>query len=128
MGNGLTETNAYNNRMRLTSETVGPSGSAYSLTLSYAPNGDVLTANDSANGDWAYTYDDFNRMITSSESSPDNAYAYGYDRFGNRWSQTVTAGSGYNSNLSFTANNPLDGYTCDIAGNVALADTGNGSI
>jgi RHS repeat-associated protein len=126
MGNGLTETNAYNNRMRLTSETVGPSGSAYSLALGYAPNGDVLTANDSANGNWTYTYDDFNRMVASSETSPQTAYSYGYDRFGNRWSQTVTAGSGYNSSLTFDANNHITSGSVgtDIAGNVDIANTG----
>src|SRR5580658_4912555 len=92
-------------QVRLTSEMVGPSGSAYSLAMSYAPNGDVLPGFDSANGNWTYTYDDFNRMVTSSETSPQTAYSYGYDRFGNRWSQTVTAGSGYNSSLTFDANN-----------------------
>jgi RHS repeat-associated protein len=125
----LTETNTYNNRMRLTSEMVGPSGSAYSLALGYAPNGDVLTGFDSANGNWTYTYDDFNRMVTSSETSPQTAYSYGYDRFGNRWSQTVTAGSGYNSSLTFDANNHFyeNPNGIDIAGDVDIADTGFGT-
>jgi RHS repeat-associated protein len=129
MGNGLTETNTYNNRMRLTSEMVGPSGSAYSLALGYAPNGDVLTGNDSANGNWTYTYDDFNRLATSSETSPQTGYSYGYDRFGNRWSQTVTAGSGYNSSLTFDANNHFyeNPNGIDIAGDVDIADTGFGT-
>jgi RHS repeat-associated protein len=67
-------------------------------------------------------------MITSSESSPDNAYAYGYDRFGNRWSQTLTEGEGYNSSVTFDANNHITSGSVgtDIAGNVDIADTGSG--
>jgi RHS repeat-associated protein len=128
LGNGLTETNTYNNRMRMTQDQVGTSGSAYSLSMSYAPNGDVLTANDSANGNWTYTYDDFNRLVASSQNSGQNAYSYGYDRFGNRWSQSVTAGSGYNSSLAYDANNRItSGITYEAAGNMGLANTGNGS-
>ncbi len=42
-----------------------------------------------------------------------------YDRWGNRWGQNITAGSGPQPQLSFnTANNQVNGYTYDVAGNV----------
>lgn len=129
LGNGITETRAYNSRLWMTSFSAG---SAYSLSMSsYAPNGDVLAVSDSANGSWNYAYDDFNRLCASNQvgqvsltcSSSNNtgqqAYTYAYDRFGNRWKQTLTGGIGSTSNLTFSGNNNhIDGYTYDAAGNV----------
>ena len=123
LGNGITETQAYNSRLRMTSLAAG---SVYTLNMtSYAPNGDILGVNDSANGTWTYSYDDFNRLIGSSCTShcPDGqntqGFSYGYDRYANRWKQTVTAGSGGTSSLSFTGNNNhIDGYSYDAAGNL----------
>jgi RHS repeat-associated protein len=105
----------------------------YSFSLGYAPNGDVLTANDSVNGNWTYSYDDFNRLATS--SSPQQAYNYAYDEYGNRWNQTLTAGTGLlSSSMTFkpaaTAitngncyhaaglTNQADGFCHDAAGNL----------
>jgi RHS repeat-associated protein len=98
-------------------------GTIYSLSLGYAPNGDVQSANDSANGNWTYVYDDMNRLITSTcgsgcTGSYGYGYAYAYDRFGNRWQQQVTGGSGYNVNYSFDANNRIIGGSYDSAGNL----------
>ena len=60
-------------------------GTIYSLSLTYALNGDVQSANDLANGSWKYVYDDMNRLITSTCLSGCSAsYSYGYDRFGKR--------------------------------------------
>lgn len=123
LGNGINETRAYNSRLRMTSSVAG---SAYTLNMtSYAPNGDILGVNDSVNGNWTYSYDDFNRLIGSSCNShcPDGqdtqGFSYGYDRYANRWTQTVTAGSGGTSSLSFTGNdNHIDGYSYDAAGNL----------
>jgi RHS repeat-associated protein len=88
----------------------------YSFTLGLAPNGDLLTGNDSINGNWTYTYDPMNRVVTSSK--PGQAFSYVYDRFGNRWQQNVTAGTGPQPNYSFDTNNRLIGMTYDAAGNV----------
>ena len=97
---------------------------AYNFTLTYAGNGDVLSAIDAVNGNWAYTYDAFNRLATAQTppSNPTLGYSYGYDRFGNRWSQAVTAGSGYQMPLSFNANNQIStsGFQYDAAGNVLM--------
>jgi RHS repeat-associated protein len=107
--------------------------SLYSLSLGYAPNGDVLTANDSVNGNWTYSYDDFNRLATAGNSSPQQGFSYAYDQYGNRWQQNLTAGSGGTSNLTFTVNTALtngncyhaaglnnqpDGFCHDAAGNL----------
>lgn len=100
----------------LGSYSVGTSGGVYSLTMSsYAPNGNILTANDSVNGNWTYGYDDFNRLTSAAKTGA--SYTYAYDRFGNRWQQ-----NGPTTVLeTFDANNhnlPADGVTFDAAGNV----------
>jgi RHS repeat-associated protein len=109
--------------------SASPSGSTltggtggYNVTLSYAPNGDVLAANDSANGNWTYQYDDFNRLVKSVPSGQTYWYTYDYDRLGNRWHQSLngTGGPpGNTSSLSFSgSNNRIDGYSYDAAGNL----------
>ena len=80
------------------------------------------SGNDSQNGNWAYTYDPFNRLKTASKTG--QAFQWDYDRYGNRWHQTVTQGSGGQSSLSFSANNnQVDGETYDAAGNVTHVGT-----
>jgi RHS repeat-associated protein len=106
----------------------------YSFSVSFAPNGNVLSANDSVNGNWNYTYDDFDRLATSVNSNPQQGYSYVYDQYGNRWQQNLTSGSGNSSILTFTAatsavsngncyhasglTNQPDGYCYDAAGNL----------
>jgi len=41
----------------------------YNYSLSFAPNSNILTANDSVNGNWNYSYDQFNRLICASVSA-----------------------------------------------------------
>jgi RHS repeat-associated protein len=117
LGNGLTETYAYNSRLRLTSGTIG---SVYTFSVGHANDGVVTSSTDTVNGNWAYTYDQFNRLATAAESNQlDAAYNYQYDRFGNRWQQNLTAGSGYTSLWDFSdAKNQISSYaTYDAAGN-----------
>jgi hypothetical protein len=69
-----------------------------------------------------YGYDEFNRLSTRTVSSgtPQN-FTYVYDRWGNRWQQNVTAGSGPSPQYSFnTANNQISasGFAYDAAGNL----------
>jgi len=54
------------------------------------------------NGNWSYSYDDFNRLSTVSNSSLMQAFSYTYDRYGNRWHQDVTAGTGGTEHLTFS--------------------------
>jgi RHS repeat-associated protein len=99
----------------------------YSFSLGYAPNGDVLTANDSVNGNWTYSYDDYNRLSTAVATNG-NGCQESYDEFGNRWSQQPygSGNSCFASSLTFTGNsgnsnnnnNRMDGYTYDAAGNL----------
>jgi RHS repeat-associated protein len=89
----------------------------YSLGLGYFPNSDIQTANDSTNGSWSYTYDEFNRLQTS--GSLQGGYQYNYDRYGNRLQQALTYGTGVTVYLSDSGNsNQLDGQCYDAAGNV----------
>ena len=99
----------------------GSGGAGHNIT-SFAPNADILAATDSANGNWTYSYDAFNRLVGSNKNSGQSLFSYVYDRFGNRWQQ-----NGPNSVLAtFTGNNPgnpqnnnrMDGYSYDAAGNL----------
>jgi YD repeat-containing protein len=122
---GLAEARTYNNRTRLNFLQVGSGGSIYSLTsLNYSGNGNVTAATDSVNGNWSYTYDAFNRLATAQTppSNPTLGYSYSYDRFGNRWRQTVTTGTGWGMSLNFNANNQITGtgYQYDATGNLLM--------
>ncbi len=116
LGNVIAETRTYDPRLRLVSIA---DGANYSLTIpssgGYGPNSDILAANDSANGNWTYSYDDFNRLSGSNQNSGQSVYSYVYDRFGNRWQQNGP----HSMQLSFSAaNNRMDGYSYDAAGNL----------
>ncbi|HEV2388531.1 MAG TPA: RHS repeat-associated core domain-containing protein [Candidatus Acidoferrales bacterium] len=121
LGNSLTETFGYNSRLWPSSATTG---SVYSLSLGYAANGSVTTANDSVNGNSTLTYDNVNRLATmSAPSSPTGCYglSWTYDSVGNRTAQSVTSGTCPTSSLGFNTNNQItspSGYHYDAAGNM----------
>jgi RHS repeat-associated protein len=138
LANGLTESWGYDIRGRLQAMAAGTTctggkctgSTAYGFSINtstgqtgYAPNGAVLSAADSVDGNWSYTYDDFNRLSTSTcsgtcpDSSSTQGFSYSYDRYGNRWQQTLTSGSGPQSSYTFT-NNRLDGYSYDAVGDL----------
>jgi RHS repeat-associated protein len=112
-GSSVNESRTYDGRLRLTGIT---DGSLYTLTVptnGYAPDSDVLLANDSVNGNWTYGYDAFNRLTSASATG--QSYTYDYDRFGNRWHQNGP----HSSSLSFSGNNNrMDTYSYDAAGNL----------
>jgi RHS repeat-associated protein len=71
-----------------------------------------------------YSYDPLQRM-TSAQSCGSSAFpqwglAESYDRFGNRLVQSVTAGSGPSTNMSFNSNNQPIGYAYDPSGNMTV--------
>jgi RHS repeat-associated protein len=78
-----------------------------------------------------YTYDALGRMSTAKTNGSSQFPQWGlsetYDAYGNRWSQSVTAGTGYASSLSFAnpggaqTNHP-DGWCFDASGNL-LSET-----
>ena len=126
---GEVETYTYTNRNQLRAmSAVNGSTPIYNYSLTFAPNGNVLTANDSVNGNWNYSYDQFNRLVCANLASNGTCatpptgtptYTYVYDRFGNRWQQNGS----YSMQLSFTGsgstnNNRMDGHSYDSAGNL----------
>jgi RHS repeat-associated protein len=125
LGNNETETYSYvphlTRLQSYTSKLNTTTNYNFNIT-SFAPNGDILAATDTANGNWTYTYDPFNRLVGSNKNSGQAVYSYVYDRFGNRWQQ-----NGPQAFLAtFTGNNPgnpqnnnrMDGYSYDAAGNL----------
>src|SRR4029077_14945457 len=115
-GSSVSETRSYDGRLRLSNIT---DGSLYTVTIpasgGYAPDSDILLANDSVNGNWTYGYDAFNRLASANATG--QFYTYAYDRFGNRWQQNGP----HSSQPGFDANNhmvPGLGVTYDAAGNV----------
>ena len=87
----------------------------------------MASANDSVNGSWTYGYGGLNRLQTAACSSHCPGQAVGaaldlswnYDRYGNRWSQAVTAGTAPTPSAPFTGgSNRMDGWSYDAAGNL----------
>jgi RHS repeat-associated protein len=141
LANGLTESWKYDKRERMQAGAVGTnctngsgtcSGStAYGFSLTFAPNGNVLTSNDTVNGNWTYGYDAFNRLTCSnltsngtcaSPTSGKPTFSYVYDRSGNRWQQngpaTFMANFTGGTPTSPANNNRMDGYSYDAAGDL----------
>jgi RHS repeat-associated protein len=137
LGNGVTESWSYNNRgwQQSGTATFG-STTPYSFSVAtFAPNGDILAANDSVNGNWVYKFDDFDRLVCSNLASNGTCatptsgtptYTYDHDRFGNRWHQNGPQ----SSQLSFDANNRIMGVTgvgYDLGGNLTSDGSGPGA-
>jgi len=99
MGSGIAETTQYDVRGRLTARNAG---SVYQLSgIQYEPDGNLWNVpTESVMGWWSYAY----------------------DRYGNRWAQNVTAGSGPSFNQAFNGRNQIVGFTYDANGNL----TGDG--
>jgi RHS repeat-associated protein len=110
LGNGLNEIFGYNNLGAFQSYTTTPT-TPYSFSLGFAPDGNVASATDNVNGNWTYSYDQFNRLTGSTQNSTPQTYVY--DRYGNRLQQ----GS---STYVFDNNNHISGsgVTYDALGNV----------
>jgi RHS repeat-associated protein len=129
--NGLSESWSYDNRGRLQAAAVGTNcgngtgtcsgSSVYSFSLGFAPNSNVMTANDSVNGNWTYSYDQLNRLSGASSTSGQSCkgLSWTYDAWGNRTDQTVTNGTCNTFHAMAGTNNRLASpYTYDAAGNV----------
>ena len=123
LGNGVVRTMGYDDRGRMTSLT---DGSIYSFTLGLAGDSNILTGNDSINGNWTYTYDGFNRISASNKNSGAQTFTYAYDRYSNRWQQNAPQG-GPAPQYTFNGNNQIttSGVTYDAAGNVSTDGLGN---
>lgn len=94
----------------------------YRMAMAYYGNGnvwasDVWDEKDPVFDSWSYAYDEFNRIRIA--NGPVGQYGYSYDRYGNRWHQAVTGGSGFTYDQSFNAANQSGNASYDAAGNVS---------
>jgi RHS repeat-associated protein len=140
LGNGVTESTTYNNRLQMLTMTAAGSTTLLGLTYAYPPgNGTQQIGNNGslnsqtihydATGPEAAltllqtypTYDSVNRLTGFTEGSINQVYDY--DVFGNRWVDS-TSSSGFSlnpltptSNTYNAANNRLGGIGYDARGN-----------
>ena len=132
LGNGLTSVATYDALGRAISGFVCSGSSSFGCTGGSFIYGQSITREgvrvtqgcDTVVGNCAnFGYDEFNRLTSrtvAGSSAPQN-YTYGYDRYGNRWSQTAADG-GPSPQLTFSSTtNQITsaGYSYDAAGNVS---------
>ncbi len=130
LGNGLGEYLTYDALGRNTGRWLCSAGGAPGH---YCPNspqvygteiarsGDRVVRNcGTTTGCHNYGYDEFDRLQSSvGTDGTTQSFTWTYDRYGNRWQQTVTAGSGPQPQFQFDPNtNRIVGYGYDAAGNV----------
>jgi RHS repeat-associated protein len=101
-----------------------PSGTA-------ANNGQINCITDAVDSgrSVSYGYDTVRRLVSAvtqgSTNYPKWGLAWTYDQYSNRTAQTVTAGSGYTSSLTFDpATNRPNGYTFDASGDLTIESIG----
>jgi RHS repeat-associated protein len=140
LGNGRTETAAYNNRLQPCRMNVNSAGGYYSQCTDAAPSGNVLDfkygfnagTNNGNITSWSatgnqtfsrtYTYDSLNRIATMADSAKSQSckgLSWTIDRWGNRTDQTVTRGKCNTFHQTVNSQNqfPLP-YRYDAAGNM----------
>jgi RHS repeat-associated protein len=90
----------------------------YSFILGYGPNANIITAQDSLNGNWSYSYDEFNRLLTASGDV--QGQSFDYDAYGNRWHENATRGQVPSAQFVFDNSNRVvgSGVQYDALGNV----------
>lgn len=141
LGNGLTLTNMYNNRLQpcridvnssntttLQTCTDGtPTGNVIDFSYGYGTsnNGNVMQWNAVGGQTFnrSYSYDSINRLASlgdTASAQPCKGLSWTYDAWGNRTDQTVTAGTCNTFHASVGSNNRLSGapYQYDAAGNM----------
>ncbi len=129
-----------------TSISCNGGGQLYGTEFSYQGSRVVGFADTVLNTIGGPGYDEFNRLTSLNLPTIGKAFTYTYDRYGNRWSQNVTQGSGPQPQISFNpANNQMTGdyiydgagnlindnfhqYSYDAEGNVIQVDGGNTAI
>lgn len=114
-GNGWTGNMGYDSRGRMSSFAANSSGGTqYGYTVTWNPNGSLASASDTANGNWSYSYDDFNRLVSATQNSTTTT-TYQYDVFGNRY--PLNGGSGGSAIFSYDARNHNSLFSYDEKGN-----------
>lgn len=131
LGNGLSGAYSYDTLGRLNggwicsgSTSTGCSGGTQTYGYTAGWKGVRLTGSSDSvlNQGSTYGYDEFNRLTSRAVNAGTvQNFNYTYDRYGNRWQQNITAGSGPSPQFSFNAStNQLStgGYAYDAAGNM----------
>jgi RHS repeat-associated protein len=107
----------------------GPPATVLSHTYSYDLGGGVnngniasLTNNLNTGRSQSYTYDTMNRLASAQSQATSGTDcwgdSYGYDRFGNLLTMTVTKCTAQNLNVTVDGNNHITGMSYDAAGNL----------
>ncbi|MCJ7501600.1 MAG: hypothetical protein MUP80_00880, partial [Acidobacteriia bacterium] len=124
---GITWSASYNNRLLPTSfAATSTNGTALNLAFSYFANGNVsaVTNNRDTSRTQTFTYDNLDRLATgqSQATSGGNCWghSFGYDRYANLTSISVTKCSAPMLSLSVNTQNRItnSGFTYDNAGNM----------
>jgi RHS repeat-associated protein len=148
LGNGLTQTSAFNNALQPCRVNVNSSATALGTCTDSIPSGNLqdynygFNAGSLDNGSvvtWAatgqisfnrtYGYDSLNRLSSLSSPSDPNGctgLSWNYDSWGNRTAQTTTGGAcPQEPSTTFTNNNrfPSSPYQYDAAGNLVADGT-----
>ena len=131
-GNGLNNVNLYNPDQLVgiwlcsNSTVIGCSGGTNPYAVYQQISGNRVTSlQDTVIGQRhsttsQFAYDDMNRLTGVSYPDIGVAYNMSYDRYGNRWSQTYTQGSGTQQTFNFNPNNNQNtSFAYDSAGNQA---------
>jgi RHS repeat-associated protein len=132
LANGLAGMFTYDSLGRLSSGGVHRSGSpdycyvqgsGYKFTATWKGVRLTSAADSVLNQAANYGYDEFNRLTSQTVTAGNvENLSWDYDRYGNRWDQVVTAGSGGpQPTLSFSAvtnQASTNGYAYDAAGNM----------
>jgi RHS repeat-associated protein len=114
LGNSVQETWTYNNNTTLASYNASYNGSSlYSYTPTWFAT-ELTGVSDSLNGNWSYSYDDFDRVHTANQTGG-QSLSFAYDRWGNRWGQIANV-----TQYSYDQHNHITsgGITYDAAGNI----------
>lgn len=111
--------------------TAGQTQSIYSFAGTYDGVGNLLSYADSVMGNWAFTFDSLNRLVTGTSSS--GAYngkynCWAYDSFGNRIADSLqsaacpTSETGDTQTTTYNANNQVTATPVNIAVNGFIYD------
>ncbi len=127
------DSNTYDNRGRITNHTAGP-GPTYEYALGYDGDSNVASFTDTIIGTWTYgmstAFQSRLGTATCTANCPNGwgAISEAYDEFGNRGSQTVTAGSGPAPSYSYsktTNRSTTSGVTYDNSGDMTADSLSN---
>jgi len=135
LGNTLSESRTYNNRLQPTAISVGSIAaprSGFGADLYYCPNktatcttnnGNLQTETLSILGlDQNFNYDSLNRLSSATETGSSWSQNYGYDDYGNRWVSPGVTTSPFTpiASSNFDTNNRLQiqNTQYDLAGNL----------